>query len=339
MATINIGLDIGNYDTKTASTTTASGFSQYSKKPFSADEYLFYDGYYYIPKSERFPYLKDKTENENAFILSLFGIAKELLHKANEKNERRMRRAEKYPEEKEKVIGVQGELSKYTTINLGVGVPPIHHSVLSGKTVRYYQDHLKSEIEFIYNDYQYRFKLNKCVCFPQDLAAVMGYLPNNPASVIHYKSYYAIDIGGQTVDAITFIDGNIDTEKCDSKPLGILTMYEGIIKDIEMETGKRITKDIIESVLRGQPTILQDDMKSLILTYAQRWLKNIIGELEQFGMDFETYPVIFIGGGSLLFKPFIDDLNLVKYEYIDNPHANAEGYEKLLTTLLNMKKK
>lgn len=82
MSRINLGLDLGNYYTKTSHTSVSSGFSSYGRLPFGADEYLMFGNNYYIPNPEPFPYVKDKTRNENAFILSLLGLSKELLYRA-----------------------------------------------------------------------------------------------------------------------------------------------------------------------------------------------------------------------------------------------------------------
>lgn len=329
MSTICFGVDIGNHDAKTVHTSTPSGFSEHVNKPFSTDEYLFYNGKYYIPESERFPYLKDKTTNEHAFVLTLMALGKEILHRAETSHQKKKEKAEKDPALKDKVIGVQKEIDRYNIINLGVGVPPIHVASLKQATLDYYKNHFSGGVSFVYNGYNFSLKLNECACYAQDLAAVVSYKPKGD-SVVNFNSYYAIDIGGQTVDAITFINGRIDLKKCDSKPLGVLAMCESLVRDIEAETGRHLSKDLIESVLRDEPTILPDDIKNLINELARKWLDLILGSLVQFGMEFDSYPVLFIGGGSLLFKRFIDEHHLAKYEFIKSPNANALGYEKMI---------
>ena len=49
MSRINLGLDLGNYYTKTSHTSVSSGFSSYGRLPFGADEYLMFGNNYYIP--------------------------------------------------------------------------------------------------------------------------------------------------------------------------------------------------------------------------------------------------------------------------------------------------
>lgn len=329
MSRLNIGLDNGNYFTKTVLTSTPSGYTSYNNKPFFTDEFLYLDGKYYIPNPEPFPYRKNKTQNEDAFILSMFGIAKEVYARTQSKVMRKGR----FSGKKEEFAAIQAGIEQCTSINLGVGVPPTHYSTLKNATVSYYEDRLKNGIEFIYSDFHYIFKLNSCDCFAQDLAAVIGYVPSPEIkdSVTSYKKYYAIDIGGMTADIVTFMNGGLDMRLCDSKPLGILKMYEDIINKVEMETGKRIEQDIIETVLRNEPCVLEDCMKALIRSLAKDWFFYIINSFSQLGADFESYPVLFLGGGSLLFRQFFDtDIKFAKYEFIENSNANAVGYEKLI---------
>lgn len=80
-----IGVDVGNYDTKTALSSTPSGYSKSEDKPFGVKECIFYNGMYYAPSERRFPYTKDKTKDERAFILSLLELQRKLLRSAKGK--------------------------------------------------------------------------------------------------------------------------------------------------------------------------------------------------------------------------------------------------------------
>ena len=330
-----LGLDIGNYDVKTVNTSTPSGFNVFTTKPYGVSEYLLYNGKYYTPSMDRFAYRKDKTKNENAFIMSLFGISKELIVRAQKKYDRELKRAEETSSYLPSVDSIQDVLNEAYSLNLGVGVPPTHYATLAQKTIDYYKEHFSEPVVCEFNGYRIEINLNYCQCYPQDIAAVCGYAPKKREnSVINFDSYYAIDIGGWTIDVITFIKDTVDNLKCDSKTIGVLPMYESIIKHAEEETGKRITNDIIESILTGKPTLVPEDVKELILNDVKNHVRLILGGLVQFGLSFDLYPTLFIGGGSLLFRKYIDEVKdefgLIKYEFIENPNANALGYEKLI---------
>ena len=215
MSKINIGLDVGNFDTKTSERTkTASGFSSYSKKPFAIDECLKVNDIFYVPESDRFPYTKDKTENENLFILSLLGISKEILSRATSVDQKKRAAAKTNPELAKEIIGIQGEISKFDQVRLGVGLPPTHCATLSDKTKQYYYDHMANGVDFEYGKYHFSYRLTKCECYPQDYATIITYNPRDSKSIINnYESFYALDIGGMTCDIISIMDGRPSLQK------------------------------------------------------------------------------------------------------------------------------
>ena len=332
MSKFQIGLDAGNYDTKTSHSSTATGFSSYTSLPFAANDCLFYNGEFYVPENRRFPYTKDKTINENLFILSLFGIAKEILVKATAINDKKIKEAATNSALKSKILGVQGEIDRITAIDLGIGLPPTHCSTLREPSIKYYEDRMKDGVQFEYNNYKYNLRLTKCKCYPQDMAALIVYKPKDLNSITNtLTSYYGIDIGGWTVDVVAIMKGTIQMSLCDSLPLGILAMFNTMVREIEIETGTRLTHENIESVLLRMPTILDEHIVELINAKAKAWFENILRELAQLGIEPATYPIIFLGGGAKLFEKYIKESTLIKrFEIIGDPHANAEAYRILL---------
>lgn len=330
---VTIGLDVGNYDTKTQTTTTTSGFSKYQKLPFSVDEYVLWKGCYYIVDGTRFSYVKDKTKSDNLFILSLLGIGKEILSIATKAHRMKEMAAEKNADKTKTITDIQNEISKITTINLGIGLPPTHMSTLREVTINYYKEKFGEGISFEYQKYKFNLKLNYINCYPQDYAALIAFdrkNENNKNHVINkFNSYYAIDIGGWTLDIITMINGKVNMTKCDSKPLGVLAMYESIINNVETQTDIRLTQEVLEDILRGKPTLLDenDECINLINSLVESWFDSIINALTQFGVEFATRPLVFIGGGSLLFKPYIEKSKVIrKYDFISGVNANAIAY-------------
>lgn len=329
---LTIGLDIGNYDVKTQSTVTPSGFTAYTTLPYGTDKYVLLDGTYYVSNSQRFPYERDKTLTENAFILSLFGISAEILKEAERQNKRKLDVAEKDPSKASKVLGIQGEIDKLEEIRLGIGLPPTHVATLEGKTKQYYKDHLENGISYEYNGYQIKFKLAEVRCYPQDFAAVLTYKPKDrEESAISYPNFYAVDIGGWTVDVVSVLNGRPTMDLCDSKPLGVLAMYEKMTKDLELKTGMRLNQSDLECVLMDEKTLLSEEVINIIKDAADEWYKGIMASLKQFGLKLDMYPVIFIGGGAQLFKKNIKkDKSIAKYEFIPSSRANAIGYATLM---------
>lgn len=75
---IIIGVDNGNKQTKTATQIYTSGLSKSDTEPLMTKEWIKYQNQYYALSPQRNTYLKDKTTNEAAFILTLFAIATEI---------------------------------------------------------------------------------------------------------------------------------------------------------------------------------------------------------------------------------------------------------------------
>lgn len=323
--TINVGVDIGNYDTKTQSTTIPSGFVSYKQVPFGNNDYIFYNGAYYVTNPKRFAYVKDKSDDDNMFILSLIAIAKEIVYTAQKKCEKSIVKGKP-------ATDMQEEINKIDSINLGIGLPLSDYNRIKDKYINYYKERFNEGISYDFKNYHINLKLKCIECYPQDFAAVVTYLPSNPQSIMNSKekTYYAVDIGGWTVDIMSVVSNQLEG-KGTSKPLGVLAMYEQIINEVDTVTGTRLRQTDIEAVLKREQTYIGEEERGIILDEAEKWFKRITDEMTQYGMILKSTPVLFLGGGSQLFKPFIKKSDkFVKCEFISNQKANARGYSLLI---------
>ena len=78
---ITIGVDHGYAAMKTAHCSFPSGLAEYEHEPYTQKNVLCYDGKYYIVGSGRQPLQKDKTADENYYLLTLAAIAKEIAYR------------------------------------------------------------------------------------------------------------------------------------------------------------------------------------------------------------------------------------------------------------------
>lgn len=141
---------------------------------------------------------------------------------------------------------------------------------------------------------------------------------------------FIVDIGGYTTDVLLLRNGKPDLQFCRSLESGVITMNNDIIGKISAQHDMRIEDEHICAVLQGQETILPDEVKKAIRDAAQLHAKDILGKLRELQVDLRTNPAIFIGGGSVLFRPLIEHTPLVaKATFIEDPKANAIGYEML----------
>ena len=293
-----IAIDHGNYAIKTPHHSFVSGLSEHTVKPPMADEILEYDGRYWTPSGKRLSYMRDKTQDERYFILTLFAIAKELED--------------------------TGRYSPVEQIQLAVGLPPEHYGVLKDKFARYFKR--DGIIKFAYKDKPYSIMIDKVMVFPQAYAAVVP----KSSMVVNMLRVFVVDIGGYTTDVLLLKNGKPDLQFCRSLETGIITMNNEIIRKVGALHDMRIEDEHICAVLQGQETILPDAVKKAIRDAAQLHAKDILGKLRELQVDLRTNPAIFIGGGSVLFRPLIEHTPLVaKATFIEDPKANAIGYEML----------
>lgn len=100
-----VPIDHGNRNLKTENHVFTSGIIESDCRPVLG-EYMYYNGRYYALSDQRIPYMRDKSNDERFFILTLFGIAKEA----------------------EKQLLNQKEIS--LQVGLPVGLPPKHYGAL-----------------------------------------------------------------------------------------------------------------------------------------------------------------------------------------------------------------
>ncbi len=335
--TINMGLDVGNFDTKTQFTSTCSGFNEFSKIPYGTTEALIINGTCYVPDLERFPYVRDKTDDNKCFILSLFGIAKDIIASLSGKCE---------TEEE-----LQRKINEIKTVNLGVGLPPAHMSLLRDKLIAYYKERFGDGITFSYysgvgsfqpQEYRFNISLGVIGVYPQDLAAALIAAnlcrktndPNFLTNKYRESGYYAIDIGGYTVDVVPIVNGIPRVSECVSYELGILRLYGQIDKDVNNEFGYPINDTNIQNVLEGKATALKPEVIEMINDEANEWVNKIINQIRRGGLEFNAMPVIFLGGGSALLKKAINSNKIVsncEHIFLTNPRANAIGYKAFIS--------
>ena len=93
-------------------------------------------------------------------------------------------------------------------------------------------------------------------------------------------------------------------------------------------------------MLQGEETILDEEVKETIRNATELHTNDILNQLRELQVDLRSNPSVFVGGGSILLRPFIEKSSLVKRpEIIMNPNANAIGYELLAQAQLSMRVK
>ena len=293
-----ISIDHGNYAIKTINHTFVSGLVEHTVKPPMTEDIMEYNGSYWTLSGKRLNYMKDKTQDERFFILSLFAIAKELES--------------------------SGRYSPVENIDLAVGLPPEHYGVLKEKFANYFKR--TEPIKFIYKDKPYNVIINNVMVFPQAYAAVVPH----SSLVMNELRVFIVDIGGYTTDVLLLRNGKPDLQFCRSFETGIITMNSEIVRKVGTLHDMRIEDEHISAVLSGKETILPNEVKETITNATGLHAKDILDNLREHQVDLRSNPVVFIGGGSLLLRSFFENSPMVaKAHFIDSANANAIGYKLL----------
>ena len=302
-----IAIDHGNHACKSVHFNFVSGLAQHSVRPPMADEVLEYNGEFWTLSGQRLPYRRDKTRDESFFILTLFAIAKELAY--------------------------AGSLPSAEKIDRAVGLPPEHYGLLKDKFRDYFKRN--QSVQFIYNDKPITIMIRDVFVYPQAFAAIAP----QKSQLKHHLRLFLVDIGGYTTDVLLLRQGKPDMQFCRSLETGVITMNNDIIRRVGALHDMQIEDEHISAVLAGKETILPEEVKDTIRKSAEQHAINILNQLRELKVDLRSNPAVFIGGGSALFRDYLEKSPLVaSATFVESVNANAIGYQAMAEGQLSLQR-
>ena len=302
-----IAIDHGNHACKSIHFNFVSGLAQHSVRPPMADEVLEYNGEFWTLSGQRLPYRRDKTRDESFFILTLFAIAKELAY--------------------------VGPLPSAEKVDLAVGLPPEHYGLLKDKFRDYFKRN--QSVQFIYNDKPITIMIRDVFVYPQAFAAIAP----QKCQLKHHLRLFLVDIGGYTTDVLLLRQGKPDMQFCRSLETGVITMNNDIIRRVGALHDMQIEDEHISAVLAGKETILPEEVKDTIRKSAEQHAINILNQLRELKVDLRSNPAVFIGGGSALFRDYLEKSPLVaSASFVESVNANASGYHAMAEAQLSLQR-
>lgn len=297
--TKTIAVDHGNRSIKTESQIFTSGLVESEMEPPMAD-FLLYNGKYYTLSEQRIPFMKDKTTDERFFILTLFAIGMELGK-----------------------TGLQGK-NESIRINLPVGLPPKHYGMFYNKFESYFKR--SNPIMFTYGGRPYRIDIGEVVAYPQAYAAAM----TKYSEVKQYTKARVIDIGGFTLDFLELKNGVPNMEVCDTLENGVITLYNQIKSRVNSEFDLLLSEPEIDDIIQRKKIDYDVHVQQLVRRLTKRFVEDMLGALRERGLDLRTGCVVFVGGGALLLREYLEQSDKVgKAIFIEDITANARGYASL----------
>lgn len=294
-----IAVDHGNKQIKTNHRTFTSGFCESNTRPPFGKDILFYNNKYYTLSDQRIPYMRDKTSDDRYYILTLFAIAFEL---------------------KERSI----TSSEVNEIELGIGLPPAHFGSQYEKFTNYFLN--RGIIEFALDDVLFTIKITNASCFPQAYAAtipIFQQIKNYPKAII-------IDIGGFTADYMIMKNGIPTLSSCDSLENGVLNLYNSIRSKVSSNLDLLLEESDIDDILKDKPNVYDERVADIVREQARLFVNDLINKLRELMIDLRTGKTIFVGGGSMLLKKYIEASDKITCPiFVEEISANTKGYELL----------
>lgn len=292
-----IGFDNGYQFGKTAQTLFANGVYAMGKVEPSVKEHsLKYERKYYKVGEGRAAITEDKVSDENARLLTMVAVAKEL--------------------------STQG--IRKADIILAVGLPFSDYGREKKQLLEYYGQ--KPVLKFEFEGIRYDVTISRIFVFPQCYSAIAPRLGNMRGD------YLIVDIGSKTTDVI-YLENGIPVER---KSLTIeKTMVKWLRQiqgSLQVQYGKNIPESEILKVILKQEHFLPRTYANLVRDTIREQIHTLELELKEREYDLNYMNVIYVGGGALAVKNFSERRPNVAYDC--DIHANARGYEYLACQIL-----
>lgn len=293
-----IGIDHGYYAIKTKQVCFPTGIIRYEYEPYTMQNVLQYQGEYYVCGTGRQTLVRDKTANDNYYLLTLAALAQEIRKRKRERTA--------------KVV-------------LAAGLPLTGF----GREKQKFKEYLfqKQLIRFLYEGERYEIQIEDVKLFPQGYSALALY----PEYLKDEPSVLLVDIGGWTVDLMRLDNAVPNAATCRSLELGVIRCMDEIREQVRRNTGLSVTETQIERVLRGKPSSMPAEVVSLIERQGRLYIEKILSAITEAGFDLRAVPSVFMGGGAAIFQHRVSTQDLLcRPIYLTDVHANAAGYERIV---------
>lgn len=171
-----------------------------------------------------------------------------------------------------------------------------------------------NSFNFLINGVPKTININKVAVLPEGLVSFYSMQSKDEDTLI-------IDVGSRTVNYASFVEGKIESNF--TEKIGVLDLYSSI-KDIENAKGNDLIEEQIERLIKNKRIIVEPKV------YLD-FLKDILNRTKA-KVNIKDYKVVFVGGGAILLKPYIE-ANTPAIIHEDSVYANLIGARTLCETM------
>lgn len=296
---MNIGIGHGYYAIKTRHFSFLVGIAVYSHEPYTLQSTLEYGGKFYVCGTGRQPILRNKTENDNYYLLTLAAIAREI-----------------------KQRGENTECS----VTLAAGLPLAGF----GREKKFFREYLlrsSQPVCFKFEGVPYKITIEDVKLFPQGYSAIAIH----PELIQNEPSVLLMDIGGWTVDLMRLDNGVPNASTCRSLELGMIRCIDETKEQVRRDVGLSVTDAQVERVLAGKPCSMDEKARSIIRRQGRLYTERLLSAVMESGFDLKAIPVVMLGGGASVVKGNVSPQDgLCRVFALTDDRVNAEGFERIL---------
>ena len=295
---IIIGIDHGYYAIKTAHCSFAAGLTSYGEhEPYTRQGLLEFGGCFFVCGSGRQPIQRDKTINDNYYLLTLAAIAKEIRQR-----------------------GLPPECS----VRIAAGLPLTSF----GRDKPKFKDYLlrsNQPVNFKFEGVEYSITIEEVAVFPQGYAALMtevGLLQDEPSMLL-------MDLGGWTVDLMRIDNAIPAADTAHSLELGMIRCVDDIREQVRRETGLSLTDAQIENMLAGQPCTVSDTVRDIVNKQGRKYTEHLLSATMEAGFDLHAINVQW----DLKRDDFLSLTDIAKIKDSDNPRYIIQNWLRNRNTI------
>lgn len=292
-----IGFDNGYQFGKTAQFLFDNGvYPMGVIEPTIKEHSLKYNRKYYKVGEGRAAITEDKVSDENARLLTMVAIAKEL-----------------------RTVSVQK-----AEVVLAVGLPFSDYGREKKSLMEYYEE--KPILKYEYEGIRYDVTISRVFVFPQCYSAIAPRLCNMKAD------YLVVDIGSKTTDVVLLKNGMPVERKSVTVEKAMVKWIKQIQGSLQVQYGKNVPESEILKVILKKDSFLPRSQVNHIRETLREQIRGLELELEEREFDLQYTNVIYVGGGAVAVKNFSEPRSNVAFD--PDINANAKGYEFLAMQIL-----
>ena len=111
---------------------------------------------------------------------------------------------------------------------------------------------------------------------------------------------------------------------------GVINLYNGIRSRVSSSYDLLLEESDIDDILQDKPNVYDENIADIVRAQAELFINDLINKLRELMIDLRTGKAVFVGGGSILLKKYIEASDKIGCPiFIEEISANTKGYELL----------